>query len=158
MVHTAPEVAYLKRIRTRLQELRAYLNCVNLTDAFDIYDWYAALAKVKSIQGNLSNDLSFVACLLAKRYLQEHFAIVDFDAAAKPQGAPGLDIDLLTREGERLIAEIKTTVPYSGATNDLGAQQKNSFRKDFAKLNNTQAVHKLMFVTDRATFDVLQRR
>lgn len=41
--------------------------------------------------------------------------------------------------GKRVIAEIKTTVPYSGAINDLGAKQKEAFRSDFAKLINTVA-------------------
>jgi hypothetical protein len=158
MEHTGPEQAYLGRIRARMHELRSYLNGLNITDTFGTREWYAALAKVKAIQGNINNDLSFVACLLAKRYLREHYEILGFDAAAKPQGAPGLDIDVVTPRGERLIAEIKTTTPYSGAMNDLGAQQKNSFRKDFAKLNGAQATHKLLFITDRATFDIIQRR
>jgi hypothetical protein len=156
--HTKLELAYLEEIRRRLGELRTFINPLDLTDSTDVRDWYSALAKVRAIQGNISNDLSFVACLLAKRYLQEHFAITNFDAAAKAQGAPGLDIDVCNPKGERIIAEIKTTVPYSGATNDLGAQQKTSFRKDFTKLNAAQATHKLLFVTDRATFDVVQRR
>ncbi|HEV3110492.1 MAG TPA: hypothetical protein VGY99_08350 [Candidatus Binataceae bacterium] len=158
MKYTALESEYLNRIRARLVRLRAYLNQMNLNEASQTSEWYQAVAKMRSIQGNISNDLSFLACLLAKSFLNEHFGVTNFDAAAKPQGAPGLDIDVETPRGERLIAEIKTTVPYTGALNDLGAQQKSSFRKDFAKLNGAQASHKLLFVTDRATFDVLQRR
>jgi hypothetical protein len=87
------------------------------------------------------------------RYLHEHFAITDFDAAAKAQGASGLDVDVYSPNGERIVAEIKTTVPYSGAKNDLVVQQKTSFRKDFAKLNAAQATHTLLFVTDGSTFE-----
>ena len=158
MGYTKLELAYLEEIRRRLKELRAFINTLDLTESTDVRDWYTSLARLRAIQGNVSNDLSFVACLLAKRYLQEHFAITDFDAAAKAQGASGLDIDVYSPNGERIVAEIKTTVPYSGAKNDLGAQQKTSFRKDFAKLNAAQATHKLLFVTDKSTFEVVQRR
>lgn len=36
---------------------------------------------------------------MAKNYLAQRFNIGDFDALAKPQGAPGLDIDLMTLMG-----------------------------------------------------------
>ena len=39
---------------------------VNLADDSHVNDWYSALATIKEIQGNTSNDLSFVACLLAE--------------------------------------------------------------------------------------------
>lgn len=79
-----------------------------------------------------------------------------FDVAFKPQGAPGLDIDAKTIDGERVVGEIKTTTPYHG--HDLGAAQKLTFVKDFRKLEEAVAVHKFFFVTDEATFDVVQRR
>jgi hypothetical protein len=69
-----------------------------------------------------------------------------------------LDINVLIPPGKRLIAEIKTTVPYSGVLNDLGAKQKESFRNDFDKLNNTAADYKFFLVTDKATFDVVKRK
>jgi hypothetical protein len=156
---TKAEAAYLNRIRTRLEELRTYLNALTLDeDSAEVHEWYAALAKVKAIQGNMNNDLSFVACLMAKQYLRKHFGVTSFDAAAKPQGASGLDIDVVTPSGERVVGEIKTTVPYSGAVNDLGAKQKEMFRKDFKKLNAADAAHKFFFVTDRATLAVVERR
>lgn len=49
-------------------------------------------------------------------------------------------------------------LPYSGAKNDLGAKQKESFKHDFDKLNKTPAKHKFFFVTDTATFEVMQRK
>lgn len=120
--------------------------------------WFEYLAQVKAIQGNINNDISFIACLMAKDYLVSRFNIGMFDIAAKPQGAPGLDIDLITSEGEHIIAEIKATVPYSGAKNDLGANQRKTFEHDFDKLNRTQAHHKFFFVTDRATFNIVQQK
>jgi hypothetical protein len=158
MNYTRPEAAYLERIRTRLAELREYLGGVSLSEESHISEWFSALAKIKAIQGNINNDLSFLACLLAKRYLEKHFGLNDFDAAAKPQGAAGLDINVTVPSGKRLIAEIKTTVPYLNRINDLGAKQKESFRNDFAKLNNTAADYKFFFVTDKATFDVVKRK
>jgi hypothetical protein len=73
--------------------------------------WYEFFSELRDIQGNSSNDLSFVATLLAKRYLSQHFQI-SFCAAEKPQGAPGIDIDCRTPAGERIVGEIKTTKPY----------------------------------------------
>jgi hypothetical protein len=117
---------------------------------------YEFLARMKQIQGNTSNGVSLVACLLAKRYLNAHLDMEPFDVALKPQGAPGLDIDERTRAGKRVVGEIKTTVPY-GAT-DLGAAQKYSFEKDFKKLNAAQVEDRFFFVTDRRTFDLVRDR
>src|SRR5262249_374727 len=142
MNYTNLEAKYIERIQTRLEKLRDYLNQLNLTGNSNVPQWYEALAEIKAIQGNINNDLSFLACLLAKGYLEKRFGLNNFDAAAKPQGAAGLDINVLIPPGKRLIAEIKTTVPYSGVLNDLGAKQKESFRNDFDKLNNTAADYK----------------
>lgn len=158
MNYTKLEAKYIERIQTRLEKLRVYLNQLNLTGNSNVPQWYEALAEIKAIQGNINNDLSFLACLLAKGYLEKRFGLNNFDAAAKPQGATGLDINVLIPPGKRLIAEIKTTVPYSGVLNDLGAKQKESFRNDFDKLNNTAADYKFFFVTDKATFDVVKRK
>ena len=51
-------------------------------------------------------------------------------------------IDVQTQKGQRIIGEIKTTVPYSGARNDLGAQQKQALMTDFSKLNKATADYK----------------
>lgn len=114
--------------------------------------WLAFLGEMKQIVGNASNDLSFVATLLAKDYLCRRFEMQPFDASAKPQGANGLDIDERTITGERVVGEIKTTTPYLG--DRLGAAQLASFTKDFEKLRLVDAPHKFFFVTDPATFDL----
>jgi hypothetical protein len=77
------------------------------------------LSGIKEIVGNASNDLSLVATLMAKEHLYRMLPMQPFDAALKPQGASGLDIDECTVDGERVVAEIKTTSPYR--PNDLGA-------------------------------------
>ena len=157
-MYTKLEAEYLERIRARLAGLREYLDGVSLSEESHVPEWFAALAKIKAIQGNINNDLSFLACLLAKRYLEKRFGLNNFDAAAKPQGAAGLDINVFIPSGKRLIAEMKTTVPYSGVLNDLGSKQKESFRNDFDKLTKTTADHKFFFVTDKATFEVVRRK
>lgn len=155
---TATEQAYLDRIHERLDQLRAYLNTSSLDTTADVSVWYTYIAEIRAIQGNINNDLSFLSVLLAKKYLVTRFDIGPFDVAIKAQGAPGLDIDVMTTTGERIVAEVKTTVPYTGAKHDLGAQQKKSFQQDFEKLNTATATYKFLFVTDLKTFDILKHR
>lgn len=156
--YTKGEQDYLQKIAKRLNQLRDFLDSADFEQDMHIGKWFECLSQVKAIQGNVNNNISFIACLMAKNYLAQRFDIKEFDISIKPQGAPGLDIDLKTADDERIIGEIKTTVPYSGAKNDLGAKQKETFQHDFNKLNTTPANHKFFFVTDRATFEVMQRR
>lgn len=100
--------------------------------------------------------MSFIATLMAKEYLGSVLDMAPFDAALKPQGAPGLDIDERTQRGDRVVAEIKTTVPYLGA--DLGAAQKTSFLKDFAKLRIAEAPYKFFFLTNPDAYNAVMRR
>lgn len=141
------------RIAARINVVAEFLQSAPRPDAAATPDkWFPYLARIKAIQGNFSNDLSFVSALMAKSYLCETLDMEPFDVALKPQSAPGLDIDERTREGRRVIAEIKTTVPYG--TKDLGAQQKTMFLKDFLKLQQTAADHKFFFVTDERSYDL----
>jgi len=144
-----------REILTRLALLQRILNATP-AESEEPLALYQFLSRIKSAQGNISNDLSFVACLLAKRYLTTKHDVVGFDAAAKAQGAPGLDIDLKTTAGKRIIAEIKTTDPY--LLNDFGSNQRTKFREDFLKLNKTPANFKYLFVTEQRTYDILQRK
>ena len=120
MMLTQLERAQAEAIATRVAELRAFLQGHDLGDEGDPARWYNFLSTIKLIQGNLSNDISFMATLLAKAYLVRRFHLADLDAAEKAQGAPGLDIDVCTRDGHRIVGEIKTTVPYGAR--DFGAQ------------------------------------
>ena len=157
MTLTANEQAYLDGLATRLDRLRTLLVSSQHPGASSGADtWLAFLAEMKAIQGNTSNDLSFVATVLARDYLVATVGLCPFDAAAKAQGASGLDIDARTVDGQRVVAEIKTTTPYK--PDDLGAQQRVAFTKDFAKLAAAEATHKFLFVTDERTFAVLRRK
>jgi hypothetical protein len=151
---TEREQRYCSDIADRVAQVRDFLSANTLADPPDPTQWHSFISALRKIQGNISNDGSFIAALLAKQYLRSKFGI-EFDAAAKPQGAPGIDIDVKSADGHRVVAEIKTTVPYQAS--DFGAQQAASFKKDFAKLAISDAVHKFLFVTDSVAFEALKR-
>jgi hypothetical protein len=149
---TEREERYCSEIAVRVSHMRDFLNKNTLQAPPQPTEWHSFLSTLRKIQGNLSNDVSFIATLLAKQYLRSKFRI-EFDAAKKPQGAPGIDIDIKTAEGHRIVAEIKTTVPYQA--NDFGAKQAASFKKDFAKLTASEADYKFLFVTDAKAYSAL---
>lgn len=151
---TEREKRYCSEIADRVSQMREFLNKNTLPEPPQPTEWHSFLSTLRKIQGNLSNDVSFIATLLAKQYLCSKF-VIEFDAAEKPQGAPGIDIDIKTAEGHRIVAEIKTTVPYQES--DFGAQQAECFKKDFAKLAACETKHKFLFVTDLDAFSVLKK-
>lgn len=120
----------------------------------DPRSWLAYLTGIKSALGNLNNDLGFVATLLVKGYLQERFGIVDFDAAGKPQGASGVDIEARTADGMTIVGELKTTKPYQPG---FGAAQRTAIIKDLTRLGGSAADHRFMFVVDEDAFAALCR-
>jgi hypothetical protein len=120
----------IQQTRQQIIRLGAFFAKNPPPEADTAAEWFSYLASFKEELGNINNDVSFFATLLAQAYLLEHLDVRPFDAAAKAQGAPGLDIDEQTNGGERIIAEIKTTHPYLEI--DLGAQLKTTFVKDAA--------------------------
>ena len=154
---TPSEGTALKDIEGKVSELRVFLNKYELpSDTSRLDGWYYFLNAVKTILGNFNNDVSVVATLLAKSYLTKHFSHLEFDACIKRQGASGLDVNILTTDGRRIIGEIKTVDPYN--LNDFGAQQRDTFQKDFDKLSKTTADHKYLFLTQPRAFEVIQRK
>lgn len=153
-VLTSREQKYCDEIADRIDRLRMLLTERSLDRQGPPAVWYEFLSALKQIQGNTSNDLSFIATLLAKRYLGEKHQ-VSFCAAEKPQGAPGIDIDVTNPQGERIVGEIKTTAPYQVL--DFGAQQAAMFKKDFAKLTAAEAKYKYLFVTEPVAFAILKK-
>lgn len=146
------EMQYGETIRSKDAALRALLAGSVLSPEIDARSWLAHLTGVKAVLGNLSNDVSFVATLLVKRYLSDRFAITDFDAAAKPQGAAGEDIVAMTPDRRKIVGELKTTTPYQPG---FGAQQRTTIIKDLTRLATSAAHHRFMFVTDADTFATL---
>jgi len=157
MTLTRGEMDHLSVLALKLQELRLYLGTNILTpESLDSRIWYQHLVGIKRIVGNLNNDVSFVASLMAKEFLQLHHNLDVLDCSSKSQSAPGLDIDIRTLEEERIIGEIKTTISYK--KDDLGSQQKTTFFKDFDKLASKQADFKYFFLTERETFEIVKKR
>ncbi len=144
----------MKDIARRLDEMRAHLSG-EIPPLEDSVGWFKYLAKLKEIQGNSSNSVSFVGTLLAKQFLANRYGLVDFDAAEKPQSAPGIDIDVQLPDGRRLVAELKTTDPYK--EKDFGAMQRKNIKKDFIKLLKAEADIKLFLVTNPNTFRFMQK-
>ncbi|MFQ5915929.1 MAG: hypothetical protein ACE5JS_22365 [Nitrospinota bacterium] len=151
---TDNEKRHCDEILERDTKLRQLLSANELGDPVNPSSWYRYLSSIKGIQGNLHNSITFVATLLAKRYLMDRFDIASFDATAKPQGASGPDIDIHTTRGERIIGEIKTTVPLY--IRHFGAQQEREILKDVNRLGQMTAEYKFMFVTEQSTFDLLK--
>jgi len=151
---TPRERNYIEDMERRVNRMRSFLSEQPLPVRQDSAAWYAYLSSLKDIQGNPNTDVSFAATMMVKSYLEARYCLQAFDAAEKPQCAPGLDVDLRLPDGRRLVAEIKTTVPYK--PNDLGAQQKVMFEKDFAKLTAEKADVKLFFLTERKTFELMK--
>lgn len=121
------------------------------TDA-SIQEQFRFWSELKRILGNFHNDISFLASMQAKSFLEERFGEIAEDMGSKAQGAPGLDIDITLHDGRRIIAEIKTTVPYAPG---FGAQQKTMIKKDLDKLRAADADYKFMMVTDEEAFNTL---
>ena len=148
------EFSIMENIRQRLVQVRSHLSENDFPALENIPAWYSFLTELKIIQGNFNNDVSFLATLLAKQYLKEKYGLQHFNAADKPQGAPGLDINVTLSNGKRLVAEIKTTIPYK--PDDLGAQQITSFKKDFKKLVEVKADIKLFLLTEYKTYELMK--
>lgn len=153
---TSSERAPLSSLSEKLTKVQSFINSNPLDEkALDSKYWYEYVATIKRVMGNFNNDVSFIACLMVKEFLTSRHKLSVFDATWKPQSAPGLDIDVVSSDGKRIIAEIKTTIPY-GET-DLGAQQKSSFLKDFNKLGTIEADYKYFFVTEKNTFEIVKK-
>ena len=98
--------------------------------------------------------MSFLATLLVKDYLYKRFEISDFDAAGKPQGAAGLDIETKTEDGRLIVGELKTTRPYQQQYG-FGANQRKEMIKDLTRLASCVADHRFLFVIDEFAFSAL---
>lgn len=149
------ETNMLMKIVNKIENLKIYLDKEKLNnDSNELSYWYSYFTKIKRILGNFDNDISYIACLMAEQFLCSKYSFNNFDVSIKPQSAPGLDIDEITCDNKRVIAEIKTTIPYSET--DLGAQQKKMFLKDFEKLKCNEAEYKYFFVTELKTFEIVK--
>lgn len=152
------EIDYIESLSKKIDQVRAFLTD-DVPSNFaneDVIEQYEAMKGFRRIMGNIDNDLSFLGCLLIKEFLNQRHSFSELNMALKPQGSPGLDVDEKTTNGKRIIGELKTTYPYK--ENDLGANQKNTFMKDFEKLQQNVADIKYFFVTESKTFDIVRSK
>jgi hypothetical protein len=131
---TAAEKDYLERTLKSLESLKHFL-CTEFCspDTSSPWEFYSYLAKAKRILGNLNLGMSFAGNLMAKHYLTIKLPMIAFDAAQKPQGAPGLDIDVRTVDGQRVVAEVKTTDPYLIQDSGFGRSSENRIQERLRK-------------------------
>jgi hypothetical protein len=153
---TENEEKQLNDVFQIINNLKNYLNENNLYQTDQIKNTYKYIIGIKNIQGNINDSISFISCLLAKNYLENIFKFKNFDVAIKSQSAPGLDIDEITEDGQRIIGEIKTTDPCKN--NDFGANQIKSLRNDFEKLRKANANYKYLFVTEKKAFEIIHNK
>src|ERR1043165_3086215 len=153
MMHLTPrEKTYCQSIQAKDVSLRTFLAENSLAGAPEANQWLCYLTGIKYALGNLNNDLSFVATLLVKDFLKQHFNIENFDAAAKAQGASGIDVECQASDGKVIVGEIKTTKPYQPG---FGAAQRTTILKDLTRLVNTPADYRFMFVIDPDAYRAL---
>src|SRR5260370_22944587 len=126
---TPGEDKLLATIAEKLHNRREFLNKFDLPhDPSRLDGWYYFLNATKAILGNFNNDLSFVATLLAKLYLENRFPGLGFDASSKSQSSPGLDIDVRIPDGNRHSGEGNTGDPYH--QENLSVNQRATFLQD----------------------------
>ena len=157
MALTDGEMIALSRISENLKALRSFMSSRPLDEkSLNSEYWYQYVTGIKRILGNFNEDVSFIASLMAKEFLIVRHQLSNFDIALKSQSAKGLDIDEVTTDGARIIAELKATIPYYET--NLGGKQKEEFFKDFKRLQTTEAKFKYFFVTELKTFEIVKRR
>lgn len=154
---TANEMNYVTSLRARLERMREFLNGFDINTC-DTDVLFKQLTAFCHIAGNLHNPKSFGACLLAKRYLENTVGPLALDISAKAQGAKGPDIETLSRDGVRIIGEIKTTEPHRLKEGDFGGAQISELRKDWRKLKKAHADCKYFFVTDSNTYHIIRNK
>lgn len=152
---TRNEKMVIDDIISRTSKLREYIGQTAADNSSVPNQLYRYLTTIKSIQGNLNRDVSFAANLMAKEYLERNYDVIDYDAAIKKQCAPGKDIDIVLPDGCRLVAEIKTTYPCSG--NEFGANQITKLIEDLKKLRKTDADIRLLFLTERKSYELIRK-
>ena len=153
---TPNEQKHIKAVERKIENVKILLNSASLSETTSMSEWLYCLRAMKEIVGNSHNDINTVACLMAKDYLCRKLPMRDYDAMGKAHGANGPDIDERTVDGQRVIAEIKTTGAFGYS--DVRSPQKEAFLDDFQRLRITEAGHKFFFVVDPEIFGIVRRK
>ena len=145
------ELARCETISEKIDALREFLSDNALVKLINAREWVTYLASLRDILGNVSNDIGFVATLLVKGYLEQRFAITNFDASSKPQGASGIDIEATAGDGSSIHGELKTNKPVQAR---FGGEQRKRMLNDLARLAASRADYRFMFVADAETYRI----
>jgi len=146
----------LNALQSKLRALGDVLPAEGGKEPADLNTVFAAFELLRRALGNLDNDISFLACLRAKRHLAAIHGEFDCDVSVKHQNAAGVDIEARTAAGSKIVAEIKTMRPV-GPGGDFGANQAKQVRQDLERLRRSEAEHKYFCVTDATAATALRR-
>ena len=152
MTQTEGEANHLRDLVSMVERVRDYF-AGEAPRADDTRAWLSYLLVLKAIQGKLNYDISFLACLLAKEYLSSRFDSLDWDVTATSHGAVGLDVNVVTVGGVRIVGTVRTIIPH--LRHDFDASQMAALRRDVARLTAVEASLKYVFLTDRRAYELL---
>ena len=153
---TPNEERHVRAVGEKLESIKALLNEATLSATAPMGEWLICLRAMKEIAGNSHNDMNTIACLMTKDYLRHKLSMRDYDAMAKAHGAGGFDIDEQTADGQRVIAEIKTTGAFG--LKDIRQPQRKAILDDLDGLCAAEARHKFFFVVDPEIFAIIKRK
>lgn len=140
-------------ISDRLSKVKDYLKEKDTSYSIsNINNMIEDFVKVKDLLGNLGSIINFLTLQSAKLILEKKFNQKLPDVLLKDINTPGIKIDFSLKNGQRVIAEAKTTTP-TGRT--FGAKQREEISKVLDKLKSIEADHKFLFVTNENTARIL---
>lgn len=157
---------YMETMAKEFDSLKSFLSLAKEKkgDVFDVNVFWRKYNSVKEALGNFNNDMTSIACLMAKEWLFQN-NLINCECMSKADilessvNAGGFDIDIINEDNQRIIGEVKTTSFYK---KDFGAMQKKGIIKDLDGLekgfkekqkNHISPKHKFMFVTDSKVFE-----
>lgn len=157
---------YMETMAKEFDSLKSFLNLAQekTGDVLGVNEFWKKYNSVKEALGNFNNDMTSIACLMAKEWLFQNNLIScecmsKTDILESSVNAGGFDIDIINEDNQRIIGEVKTTSFYK---KDFGAMQKKGIIKDLVGLekgakekekNHISPKYKFMFVTDSKVFE-----
>lgn len=157
---------YMETMAKEFDSLKSFLNLAQekTGDVLGVNEFWKKYNSVKEALGNFNNDMTSIACLMAKEWLFQN-NLINCECMSKTDilessvNAGGFDIDIINEDNLRIIGEVKTTSFYK---KDFGAMQKKGIIKDLVGLekgakekekNHISPKYKFMFVTDSKVFE-----
>ena len=165
------EKEFLENQRTKvketikaLNELQDYINQKNFNiTPKNINNLYEKYENVKKVLGNFDNDVGCIATIMVKFWLKDNGCDTEEFNCFESQNANGFDVDKVSKNGEPVIGELKTTIPVEKDGTKLGANQRKSIKNDLIHLEDgcktkenshrENSKDRYMFVTNKNTFE-----